>query len=90
MQSPKRIFLDTSVINFIVDHSEIIFDGCAISEKINERIYNDIRGLAQIFYYADHNAIEMVISKTTFNEIQATSNKVKREKLLNYCSELWN
>ncbi len=59
-------------------------------KKINERKYDDIRGLTQIFYYADHNAIEMVISKTTFNEIQATSNKAKRGKLLNYCSELWN
>jgi predicted nucleic acid-binding protein len=89
MDLPQRIFLDTSVINFIVDHSESIFDGGDISECVNDRAYDDIRAMMRIFYYADHNAIEMIISKTTFQEINATADQEKKDKLKKYCDELW-
>jgi hypothetical protein len=87
---PQRIFLDTSVINFIVDHSECIFNGDEISTSINDRTYDDICAMMRIFHYADHNAIEMIISNTTFTEINATADQEKREKLKMYCDDLWN
>lgn len=89
MNLPRRIFLDTSVVNFIVDNSEYLFDNVAIPESINNRTCQDISAIAQIFYYANHNGIEMVISKTTFKEIEATTDENKRKKLIDYCSDLW-
>lgn len=89
MDLPQRIFLDTSVINFIVDHSDCIFNGDEISESINDRTYDDICAMMRIFHYADHNAIEMIISKTTFQEINATADPEKKERLKTYCNELW-
>jgi len=90
MDLPQRIFLDTSVVNFIVDHSEYIFDGGEIKERINDCTYDDICAMMRIFYYADHNAIEMIISNTTFIEINATQDQEKKDKLKTYCNDLWN
>lgn len=89
MDLPQRIFLDTSVVNFIVDNSESIFDGGIIGDNINDRTYDDILAMRRILYYADHNPIEMIISQTTFREIQATADPVKKEKLEIFCSDLW-
>lgn len=71
----------------MIDYRENIFDGVPIVES-NQRVYADIRSIAQIHYYADHNAIEMAISRTTFSEVTATSNTEKRAALLNYCGDL--
>lgn len=88
MVFPNRIFLDTSVINLIVEYSEVLFDGIALDESLSDRKYNDLVGLRQIFHYANHNAIEMVVSKTTFAEIRATKDDMKRKQLETYCSEI--
>jgi len=89
VELPRRIFLDTSVVNFIVDYSENIFDRIPPSEDVNDRVYEDILAMCQIFIYADHNAIEMIISNTTFLEVEATANTQKRKDLVNFCSDLW-
>lgn len=89
MELPRRIFLDTSVVNFIVNNGEYLFDNVPIPDHVNDRTYNDIIAIAQIFYFADHNAIEMIISNTTFKEVEATTDDEKRQKLIDYCSALW-
>jgi predicted nucleic acid-binding protein len=88
MELPKRIFLDTSVVNFMVDYGDHIFDKVAVPDRFKDRIYDDIRAITQIFYYADHNAIEMVVTHTTFQEIEATADLRKREALANFYSGL--
>ena len=88
MKLPQRIFLDTSVVNFIVDYSEYIFDRVNVPDNINERIFNDINAIKIIYYYADHNPIEMIVSQTTLQEISATEDAAKKQKLVNYYDEL--
>jgi len=88
MALPNRIFLDTSVINLIVEYSDVIFDGAYLDENLNNRIYYDLLGIIRIFHYANHNAIEMAVSKTTFNEISATKDNIKRKQLETYCNEI--
>lgn len=90
MELPQRIFLDTSVINFIVDYSEHIFDRAKINQNTSSRIFDDIQALMYIFQISNHNAIEMIISRTTLQEIQATTDSFKRDKLELYCNELWD
>ncbi len=90
MDLPQRIFLDTSVINFIVEYSDCIFNGAEIDQIINDRVFDDIQALKWIFRIADQNPIKMIISKTTFQEIQATPDQEKRNKLEMYCNALWN
>ena len=90
LAKPRRVFLDTSVINFIVEHSDSIFNGSDIDEKSDDSAFDDIRAMARIYNYAGHNAIEMIISKTTFDEIAATTDSIKGQKLERYCTELWS
>ncbi len=89
MNYPRRIFLDTSVINFIVEYYDVLFDGAELDHDVSERVYDDLQAIARIFNYASHNAIEMIISKTTFEEVNATKDLAKRQKLDDYCKELW-
>ena len=88
MTFPTRIFLDTTVVNFIIDYSEIIFDGVDFDENLSNRIIDDLSAIMQIFQYANRNAIEVVVSKTTFSEVRATKDRAKRERLESYCTEL--
>ncbi len=38
-QIPGRVFLDTCVVNLLIDHSETIHDNCAPSRLLTERGY---------------------------------------------------
>jgi hypothetical protein len=87
---PSRIFLDTSVINFIVEHAELIFDGYYHDDNLNVRVRMDIFALYQIFEIARRNPIEIVVSKTNFEEILRTNDREKRSNLLSYCTEIWH
>ena len=89
MAIPQRIFLDTSVVNFITKYGEAIFDGGEICDDTDERTYYDICSLSQLFHWSYHsNPVEMVISSTTFAEVNATKDTELRERLLRYCWDL--
>ena len=85
---PRRIFLDTSVINFIVDHTELIFDGYYYDDNLTDRVMKDIFALHQIFQLAQRCPIEIAVSRTSFEEILQTNNGSKRSHLLSYCMEI--
>ena len=44
---PRRVFLDTSSLNFILEYGEQIFDGIASPENSSGRIIEDIGPFAQ-------------------------------------------
>jgi len=47
---PGRVFLDTCVVNFILDHSEEIHEGIAPRTDAGERVIADITALYNIFF----------------------------------------
>lgn len=85
-----RIFLDTSVVNLIVDHGEAIFDGYYDVSPTNNRINNNVYALYQLFLIGRRTPLEIIISPTTFKEVLNTSSPEKRAHLLNYSSEVWH
>jgi len=87
MKSPGRIFLDTSVVNFIIEYSEQINDGAPVDHP-KDRICSDILALSTIHYFANHNPIELIVSSTVLQEVQATNKQQKRVAMQQYCSEL--
>jgi hypothetical protein len=89
MNLPNRIFLDTNVINLIVEHSDFVFEEMNLDERLNDRLYHDLLGIRQIFRYANHNTIEIVVSETSFAETRETKDAAKRRKLEIYCNDIF-
>jgi hypothetical protein len=85
-----RVFLDTSVLNLIIDYREAIFDGYSAIEGVSDRSQNDIYAIYQILMIGQRSGLNVVISPMTFEEVLATSDEGKRLDLQQYCSELWN
>ena len=46
---PGRVFLDTCVVNFILDYGEQIHDGAAHAQNTSERDAHDIDALRMLF-----------------------------------------
>lgn len=46
---PGRIFLDTCIVNFILDYGEYIFDVCSLPENCSERDKEDLIALYNVF-----------------------------------------
>jgi predicted nucleic acid-binding protein len=84
-----KVFLDASVLNLIIDYAEEIFDGYSEIDGVNDRLQSDIYAMYQILMLGQRNGLDVIISPTTFDEILNTKDEAKREKLYQYCSELW-
>lgn len=83
-----RVFLDTSIVNLIIDHREVIFDGYSVTEGITNRLQEDVYAMYHILALGQRSGLNVVISPMTFEEIMATMDKGKRNELAAYCSEL--
>jgi len=84
-----RIFLDTCVLNLIVENSEAIFDGYYDDIELSDRVSGDVFALSQFFQIGSHVGFEIVVSETTFNEVLSTADKEKASRLRNFCTEIW-
>ncbi len=89
MVTPNRVFLDTSVVNLIVDYGDAIFDGYYDVDSTNTRLTNDVYALYQLFIIGSRNPLKVFISPSTFNEVLATKDPEKKSRLLNYSTDLW-
>jgi hypothetical protein len=89
-QIPKRVFLDTSVLNFIFDYGEYIFDGLVPPESLNHYIIKDINALHNVFLTGKRASWQIAISHLTFEEILKTRCLEKRYHLKNWFFEVWN
>jgi hypothetical protein len=88
MDIPKRVFLDTNVVNFILDHGSAIFEGTPIKVGVGPIEYDDIAALQEIFFTGQRAAWQIVVSDRTLAEIGATQNSHRRIGLLQWFHEL--
>ena len=90
MNLPRRVFLDTNVVNFIVDHDSYIFEGedDGIS-NLSPRDRADREALRLVFETGQRAHWEMVVSDVTYAEILATADEHRRSVLLWLFQELW-
>lgn len=90
MNLPRRVFLDTNVVNFIVDHDAYIFeDEDDDIANLSPRDRADLEGLRLVFETGQRANWELVVSDTTYAELLATADENRRRVLLRLFQELW-
>ena len=85
---PKRIFLDTSVINAIVKYPEEIFEQQSIALDIHPTLAGDIEALRDIFFIGMRANWDIVASQKTLDELASTTDDFLRVRLMSYALEI--
>ena len=86
---PGRAFLDTCVVNFILDHGEEIHDGAAPAEGTEKRIVQDIKALYNIFLTGQRASWQLAMSPHTYQEIEGTQDGYRRYQLERWFEDIW-
>ena len=68
---PGRVFLDTCVVNFMLDYGEQIHDGAPVPVDASERMVRDIEALYNIMLVGQRAMWQLAISPHTYREIAA-------------------
>lgn len=89
MHLPRRIFLDTNVVNFILDHGGSIFEGEPSEDHLSERDLADIKALHFVFRTGERAHWELAVSPLTYQEITQTQCAVRRASLERWFREVW-
>jgi hypothetical protein len=85
---PEKVFLDTSVVNFMCNYCDEIHDNCEIPSHLTSRVQRDIDALRGIWKTGSRAHWQIVISKNTLREVHQTHDADKRERLLNWAGEI--
>ncbi len=86
---PRRVFLDTNIVNFILDFGEQIHENAPISESLGKRESSDIEALQGIFNTGSRALWQLAISPHTFQEIIRTKDSNRQKKLGNWFIDIW-
>lgn len=86
---PRRVFLDTCVVNFMLDHGEQIYDGGSIPADANQRVARDIEAMFDIMFVGKRAMWQLAISPHTYQEIAATRDGGRRYQLESWFEDLW-
>jgi hypothetical protein len=86
---PGRVFLDTCVVNFMLDYGEQIHEGIATPAEANERVARDIEALYNIFLAGPRAMWQLAVSPHTYQEIAVTEDANRRRHLETWFGDLW-
>ena len=87
---PGRIFLDTSVVNFMLNHGDQIYDGASPQAKLKERVTLDIDSLRKIHITGQRANWQYAISPFTYKEVISTTDESIRYYLENWFFDIWD
>ena len=90
MQLPRRVFLDTNVVNFVLDHGPSIFDGEDPQGQLSETDLADLQALHLIFVTGERAHWELAVSPLTYEEISRTPDPRRRKDLAHWFGEVWS
>ena len=85
---PGRVFLDTCVVNFMLDYGPTIHDGAGIP-SVGMREAADIEALRDIFLVGQRAMWQLAISPYTYSEIARTRDQARLGDLHLWFQELW-
>lgn len=85
---PGRVFLDTNVVNFILDYGEQIHDVVPLPRNLSERASNDIEALHNLFLTGQRACWQLVVSPSTYDEVVRTNNRRRRKALESWFGEI--
>jgi hypothetical protein len=81
---PRRIFLDTNVINCLVKWRVHIFERYVISAEMENTLAIDVEALVHIFHVGARADWDLVGSLTTLDELSRTRDSELRDELCDY------
>jgi len=87
---PRRVFLDTSVVNLALDYGEQIHNGCEIPEGLSVRVQRDVEALKGIFTTGERAFWQLAISPQTYREVTNTNDSGRVHQLERWFFELWH
>ncbi len=81
---PRRVFLDTNVINVLVKHSTHVFEQEPILPNTEPTLAIDIEALMHVFYVGARANWDLLSSQKTIDELSRTRGGSLRDDLLEY------
>lgn len=87
-QIPRKIFLDTNIINILVKYKEHVFEMAPIPSDIDQTRAFDIEALMHVFCVGARANWDILASRRTLDEIERTPNEDARHALLDYAIHL--
>lgn len=87
---PGRVFLDTSVVNFVLDYGEQVHEGAALPSMVNNRVIQDIVSLHNIFLTGQRACWQLAVSPYTYREVIGTADPARRRYLESWFFEIWH
>ncbi len=85
---PRRVFLDTTVVNFALDYGGQIHNGEEIPDELPKRVREDIDALIAIFATGARAFWQLAISPQTYREVTDTSDLRRLYHLEGWFAEL--
>jgi hypothetical protein len=85
---PRRIFLDTNVVNLLVKRGPHIFEQEPLPATLDTTSAWDTKALMHVFQIGARATWDLVVSTKTIDEISRTRNASVREDLLAYAFEV--
>lgn len=85
---PRRIFLDTNVVNLLVKWSEQIFDQMPVPAQVDQTCSDDIEALTHLFNVGRRADWAILAARKTIDELNQTPDPLVRGNLLGYAFEL--
>jgi hypothetical protein len=85
---PRRIFLDTNIVDCLVKWPSCIFEMVETPPELDLTLQEDIESLMHIFKVGSRAQWNIVVSEKTVDELSQTKNASLREELLEYGMDL--
>jgi hypothetical protein len=85
---PRRVFLDTNVVNLLVKQSEQVFEQAAIPGELDHTSALDTEALMHVFHVGARASWDIIASRKTLDEIGKTPDSGVRDELLDYAIQL--
>ncbi len=85
---PRRVFLDTNVVNLLVRYSEQVFEQAPLPYGLTETRAHDIEALMHVFYVGARADWDILGSRKVLDEISQTPDADLKAELLDYAVHL--
>lgn len=85
---PRRVFLDTNVVNLLLKHSEQVFEQMPIPAVFDLTRAHDTEALMHVFQVGSRANWDILASRKTLEEIRRTPDPDVRTELLSYAVQL--
>jgi hypothetical protein len=87
---PRRVFLDTSSLNFILEYGEYIHDAVSPPATLSRWVIDDIDAFYNIFLIGERASWQLAISPLTYKEVITNNESTKRHHLEKWFTDVWD